>query len=319
MIKIKKRGEIMEKKGIKYFAITLLLAMLCLVTIILPQCDWGEEPAVGGQQQLVDALDAAFVRMLDSGEWRTIVAADPVAGPLVVNIADCYPRIFDDDVEIYPFPENPTGLLADILANKQIRVGSYRVDDVPGTFHIFDDVNELIMRAIIDELGNGYGLDNGSIEIVHVDVFPPSSNRLYNMLNSGKFDITNFNAALGATALDQRRRKLALFTCSIFGTHWYIHVKESSAYQTMDDVVADTNAKICVGQLSSRLSEDFFKNAQSIDKQFEDDDLVVCSNGVDDGTYDAYLHFDPTPTLPGLRSIPMGIISGIPIWVAKKP
>ena len=46
------------------------------------------------------------------------------------------------------------------------------------------------------------------------------------------------------------------------------------------------------------------------------DDLTVCSQGVSDGTYDAYLHFDPTPALPDLRSIDMQIVSGIPIWVA---
>jgi len=83
----------------------------------------------------------------------------------------------------------------------------------------------------------------------------------------------------------------------------------------MDDVQADTTADLCVGQLSSRLSEDYFKNSQSIDKLFTEDDLVVCSEGVSDGTYDAYLHFDPVPYTPDLGSIPMGIVSGIPIWV----
>jgi hypothetical protein len=49
------------------------------------------------------------------------------------------------------------------------------------------------------------------------------------------------------------------------------------------------------------------------------DDLVVCSEGVRDGTFDAYLHFDPVPvSYPepnDLRAIPMQIVSGIPIWV----
>ncbi|MFC1591581.1 hypothetical protein ACFL43_03555 [Thermodesulfobacteriota bacterium] len=309
----------MKSMVVKSLAVAVPVAMLCLCTMMLPQCDWGKAPAENGHDQLVDALDAAFIRVLDSGQWREIVNDDPTAGPLIVNIADCYPRIVEDEVEIYPFPSNPTGLLSDILASKKIRVGTYAVDDTPGTFHIFDKVNALILRAIIDELGKGYGLEDGEIEIAHIDVWPPSSNLLYTMLNKGDFDITNFNAALGATALDARRRKVARFTCSIFGTNWYIQVKDSSSYQTMDDVLADTNADLCVGQLSSRLSEDFFKNAKSIDKRFLDDDLVVCGNGVDNGTYDAYLHFDPVPVLPGLRSISMGIVSGIPIWVAGGP
>jgi hypothetical protein len=76
-----------------------------------------------------------------------------------------------------------------------------------------------------------------------------------------------------------------------------------------------------VGQLSARLSEDYFRNAKSIAPQFTADDLIVCSEGVRDGIYEAYLHFDPIPYLPELRSIPMQIVSGIPIWVAgdEKP
>ena len=109
---------------------------------------------------------------------------------------------------------------------------------------------------------------------------------------------------------------MARFTCTVFGTNWYIHVRDDSSYQTFDDVQADTTADLCVGQLSSRLSEDYSKNAASIAKQFTTDYLVVCSGGVSDGTFDAYLHFDPTPYTSDLRVIPMNIVSGIPIWVA---
>jgi hypothetical protein len=147
---------------------------------------------------------------------------------------------------------------------------------------------------------------------------------MFEGLNNGDFDIIGFNAALGATVsvegVEKRRRKVARFTCTVFGTPWYIHVRNDSSYQTFDNVIADTTADLCVGQLSSRLSEDYFKNAASIAKQFTDDDLTVCSEGVRGGTYDAYLHFDPVPASypppDDLRSIPMQIVSGIPIWVA---
>jgi ABC-type amino acid transport substrate-binding protein len=258
-----------------------------------------------GKDQLVQALDAAIARIIDSGQWRAIVNSDPVAGPLIVNIGDCYPRIEDEGNVIYPFPSNPVGLLKDILDSKQIRIGDYDVNDpfVPGTFHIFDTVNPAIMRAIIDELGKGYGIpsspDPGAIQIVPVYLWPPSSALMFEGLNKGDFDIIGFNAALGATVsvdgVEKRRRDVARFTCTVFGTNWYIHVRNDANYQTIDDVIADTTADLCVGQLSSRLSGDYFKNAASIAKQFTDDDLTVCSDGVRDGTYDAYLHFDPVP------------------------
>ncbi len=175
--------------------------------------------------------------------------------------------------------------------------------NTPGTFHVFDDFNPALMRAIIDELGKGYGLppspDPGALQIVPVLISPPSSSLVFTGLNNGDYDITDFLGALGATAsvngVEARRRKLARFTCTAFGTPWYIHVRNDSTYNTFDDVVADTTADICVGQLSARLSEDYFKNAKSITQVFEEDDLVKCSEGVMDGTYDAYLHFDPVP------------------------
>ena len=258
-----------------------------------------------------------------------IVNSDLVAGPLIVNMADCYPRIEDDGDIIYPFPANPVGLLKEILDTKTIVVGDYDVNDpfVPGSFHVFDTVNPLILRAIIDELGAGYGIprspDPGAIQIIRVNVWPPSSALMFSKLKNGDFDIVGFNAALGATVsvegVEKRRRDVARFTCTVFGTNWYIHVRDDSSYTTLDDVIADTTAKLCVGQLSSRLSEDYFKNAASISKQMTTDDLVVCSEGVRDGTFDAYLHFDPVPvSYPDpndLRAIPMQIVSGIPIWV----
>ena len=312
----------------KSVSLMMMFIMLCFFSALLRQCTTKEDPAVG-KDQLVDALDAAFARMLDSGKFREIINSDPVAGPLMVNIADCYPRIDEDGVEIYPFPQNPTGLLKNILDSKQIRMGTFDVVTTPGTFHVFDKVNPALMRAIIDELGKGYGIppspDPGAIQIVPVLLWPPSSSLVFTGLNNGDFDITDFLGALGATAkvggIPDRRRKLARFTCTVFGTPWFIHVRNDSPYQTFDDVLADTNADLCVGQLSSRLSDDYFKNAKSITQKFTTDDLTECSEGVRDGVYDAYLHFDPIPYLPELRSIPMQIVSGIPIWVAgdEKP
>jgi hypothetical protein len=320
----------MKKENLQHFIVTSITLVICIFTALLPQPVLGSgsiPPSVIGKDQLVDALDAAFARVLDSGKYREIINNDPVAGPLMVNIADCYPRIVEDGVVIYPFPQNPTGVLKNILDSKKIRMGTFDVvnHNTPGTFHVFDNVNVVIMRAIIDELGKGYGIpsspDPGAIQIEQVLIWPPSSGKVFTMLNNGAFDITDFLGALGATAtvggVPERRRKLARFTCTIFGTPWYIHVRNDSPYQTVDDVLADTTADLCVGMLSARLSADYFKNANSITQGL--DDLAECSAGVVDGTYDAYLHFDPIPSLSGLRSIPMHIDSGIPIWVAGDP
>ena len=325
--------------------ISFLALLICLISVVVlyPAMVRGEDYPGQGKDQLVQALDAAIARVINSGEWRAIVNSDPDVAPLIVNMADCYPRIEDGEDVIYPFPENPVGLLKEILDTKQIIVGDYDVNDpfTPGTFHVFDNVNPALLRAIIDELGAGYSIPKspnpGAIEIVPNYLWPPSSALMFERLALGRdwvdpedptqrgHDINGFNAALGATVsvdgVEKRRRDVARFTCTVFGTNWYAHVRDDSSYQTIDDLIADSTADFCVGQLSSRLSEDYFQNAQSIDKQFTADDLVVCSEGVRDGVYDAYLHFDPTPvSYPepnDLRAIPLQIVSGIPIWVAK--
>ena len=320
------------KKRIRGTRAAILISAFFTVTLLLcPLMVSAQETYRGqGKDQLVRALDASIARVLDSGQWRSIMNSDPVVTPLVVNIGDCYPRIEDDGDIVYPFPQNPVGLLEHILTTREISVGDYDVNDpfVPGTFHQFDNVSPALLRAIIDELGKGYGIppspDPGAIQIVPVYLWPPSSALMFNGLNNGNFDIVGFNAALGATVsvggIEKRRRDVARFTCTVFGTPWYMHVRDDASYQTLDDVIADTSARLCVGQLSSRLSEDYFKNAASIAQQFTADDLIVCSEGVRDGTFDVYLHFDPVPvSYPppnNLRSIPTQIVSGIPIWVA---
>ena len=315
------------KTSIKRKPVATFTLAACIIStlLFLPVTARGQAEQYRGQgkDQLVQALDAAIARMLDSGQYRAIVNSDPVAGSLMVNIADCYPRITEDSVEIYPFPNPPTGLLATIVSSKQIRVGYYDAAGAPGSFNVFNTVNAGLMRAIVDELGKGYGIppspDPGAIQIVQVPIFPPSSSTFFTRLNNGDFDISDLLGALGATANKKRRRAQARFTCTVFGTPWYIHVRDDSSYQTFDDVLADPNAVLCVGMLSSRLSEDYFKNATIVNQMLVDD-LTVCSEGVRDGIYDAYLHFDPVPLFypapNNLRAIPMDLVSGVPIWVA---
>jgi hypothetical protein len=289
--------------SIRKFPVIAALIAFCLSAGLLVQCT-KPQPAATGKDQLVAALDAAFIQILSNGKWRQIT--QPL-GPLVVNIADCYPT--PDDA---PFPADPTGALADILNSRKIRVGSYP-DKYSGSFDAYTEVNEQLLRAMLDELGAAYKLP-APIEIERVYIDPPSSSILFTKLNEGAFDISDLNSALGGVSNSQRRRSMARYTCTIFGSGWFLQVKENSSYKTIADFQADPGAKLCSGMLSSQLGKDYFVN-QQITSQYEND-LELCGQGVLDGTYDAYLHFDPVPVKNGLRSIDTGIVSGVPYWVA---
>ena len=129
---------------------------------------------------------------------------------------------------------------------------------------------------------------------------------MFAALDNGDHDINGFNAALGATVsvdgVEKRRRDVARFTCTVFGTNWYAHVRDDSNYTTIDDLIADSTADLCVGQLSSRLSNDYFQNANSIDQQFFADDLVVCTHAVDaHGVQRAVIRLDDLSLAPAMR------------------
>ncbi len=70
-----------------------------------------------GRQQLIDAMDAAWVRVLDDGTYRAIVNRHDM-GDVTLNIVDCLPK-----PEVTPYPEKPEGTLRRILDEKRIKVG----------------------------------------------------------------------------------------------------------------------------------------------------------------------------------------------------
>ncbi len=293
----------MQRSAFRRSVFPAAAILLTLSIVLLAQCTQNNAPA-SGKDQLVAALDAAYIRVLSSGSWREITRP---LGRLVVNIADCYPT--PDDA---PFPENPTGVLADILNNRKIRVGSYPTK-YSGSYDAYLEVNEKILLAILDELATAYSLP-GPIAIERVYIDPPSSSSMFAALNAGQFDISDLNSALGGVSNSQRRRQMARFTCTAIASGWFLQIRAQAAYQSVEDLQADTNAKICCGMLSSQLAKDFFP-AQQVTSVIEND-IAECSQGVLDGTYAAYVHFDPEPVAAGLRTIDTGIVSGVPFWVA---
>ena len=64
-----------------------------------------------GHQQLVDAFDAAWTRVVRSGEYRNIINGfvEPIPGVIdasdyIINQSDCLPN-----AELTPFPAKPKG------------------------------------------------------------------------------------------------------------------------------------------------------------------------------------------------------------------
>ncbi len=71
------------KKCMYHSLLSIVAALvICCSAVITPMASLAAEEEYPGQgkDQLVDALDAAIARVLDSGRWREIINSDPVAG-----------------------------------------------------------------------------------------------------------------------------------------------------------------------------------------------------------------------------------------------
>jgi hypothetical protein len=303
----------MKQRVIKRHIVIFFLVLISLIALTFSKPTLGAENTTSstGKNQLVQALNAAFIRVLSSGKWNEITKP---YGPMVVNLADCYPT-----PDYAPFPKKPVGLLKTILDSRQIKVGMYPAT-LEGSANYFLPLNNALYDAIFNELVKAYNLP-GPITRIPVIVNPPSGNLLFKQLNTGVFDITDLNCALGGASTGwsyqtqkQLRRHIARFTCTVLSSGQYLQVKKDSPFQSMADLQADPNTKICAGMLSSQLATAYFPG--HVVHLPAGNDIQECGDGVLNGTYAAYMHFDPTPVKPGLRTIDTAIVSGVPIWVA---
>jgi len=296
----------------------------CLLS--LPPSLAGPSSPAKGREQLVTALDAAWVRILDNGTYRQILNAHGAA-EVLVNIVDCLPS-----PDMIPFPEKPEGLLKQILDSKKIRVGTM-IDSPPGpetTANFFSPVTADMLKAVLKEIAGHYG--TGPITVTKVTIPPPFN--ATSALNKGEIDILDQLNALGGKSENLRRRTSRRFTCTLSGSKQVLYVKNEAPYKTFEDVLKDADVKICAGPLSTQLTNAYFKGPeQSVTTKYVFD-ISLCLAEVISGKADAMMSPLPdekyfpalidtkgdrvpdTDPRPLIRSIDTYLITGTPYWVA---
>lgn len=310
------------KKTIQY--LTQCVALSLFVTPALAELEGPPE----GRQQLVDALDAAWVRILDDGVFREIVSAHD-ADDLIINISDCLPR-----PEVTPFPAKPAGTLKKILDQRLIKVGvsTGGTLDAGTTATRFTGMSRDVLVAILAEMAAHYG--TGAISAEYVSIQPPFPNT--SVLNSGDVDIIGMVNALGGETEDLRRRVSRRFTCTITATRQILWLKKDGgpSWTNVNDAMNDADAKFCAGPLSNQLTHAYFDlPGQKVGTEFFSD-LDRCLRKLFNGEVDAMMspfpheRFFPaaidtdgdgetdTPTAGLFRPIDTNIVAGTPLWVA---
>ena len=239
-----------------------------------------------GQVQFISAIDAGWVRVLASGQYRDILndpanAAVP-QGDLpvdrVVNISDCLPN-----PKLTVYPENPTGLLKRMLETGEVKRCVIQGAPVASDTTNFFRHSEKIEDAIFAEIENHYGVKINRIDVVSP---PPIANTTE--LNNGSCDYINQVNALGGRTEGLRRRDTRLFSCTLSASSQYLHVPtinrggglpDTDHINSLDDLLADPGLRICSGGLSTQLANNYFANHQ-IDSVFMPGDISECAERV---------------------------------------
>ena len=313
---------------------SLVLVVVLVVTLVLsfllgsPQSLAGTSSPAKGREQLVSALDAAWVRIVDNGKYRQILNAHGAA-EVLVNIVDCLPS-----PDRTPFPEKPEGLLKKILDTKKIRVGTM-MNSPPGpetTANFFSPITADMLEAVLSEITRHYGTD--PITVTKVTIPPPF--HATSALNKGEIDILDQLNALGGISENVRRRTSRRFTCTLSGSKQVLYVKNEAPYKNFEDVLNDSDVKICAGPLSTQLTNAYFNGPnQSVTTKYVFD-ISLCLAEVINGKADAMMSPFPdekffpasidtngdkipdTNPHPLIRSIDTNLVTGTPYWVARE-
>ena len=301
------------------------LALLLLASVADAELNGPPE----GRQQLVDAIDAAWVRALDDGSVRAIVARHD-AQDLVINMADCLP-----DPEVTRYPDNPTGTLKRILDERNIRVGYTNTGELDrnSTALYFTQMGDEMIDLILQKIAAHY--ETGPINQTIVNIPPPFKNDTF--LNEGKVDILGLvNALGGSTKGGERRRKARRYSCTMTATGQYLWMLRDGGpgWQSVDDALAAEGAHFCAGPLSNELTKTYFGKRGNTSKTEFFNDLSRCLAKLANGEADAMVNplpderFFPefidtdgdgkaeTATKGLFRAVNTMIVAGTPLWVA---
>ena len=273
-----------------------------------------------GRQQLVDALDAAWIRVVASGKDREVYKSMPTskhgaASSYMVTLADCLPS-----PEVAPFPEQPVGLLKEILERGVIRQVVQKTTDTPDdTSYYFSAATDALFEAVLVELRNHYKVD---LTVENV-VMPPGPLPSTSLLVDGRADIISQLNATGGETQGMRRRSSRRFTCTMSAISQYLHIPENSPLareiNSVDDLHDRSGLRICAGPLATQTARAFFPQHKVSTKFMKD--LTGCVADTQAGKFD--LIFNPLSSLEiadikGFKAVNTWIVAGTPLWVARE-
>jgi hypothetical protein len=282
--------------------------------------DWSDEEIARGRQQLVAAIDAAWIRIIDSGRDQEVLKKYPenmpgAANSYMVRLVDCLPQ-----PEIAPWPEKPVGMFKDILDTGVIRQLVQGVPETPkNTSWYFSGISVEYQNMVIEDIGKHYGVEL-KVEAV---VLPPGRLPATSILTAGKIDIISQMNATGGNTQGLRRRMSRRFSCTMSASSQFIHIPEKSELideiNSLNDLIARPEVRICAGPLTTQTAQAYMPEHTVSTKYVND--LTACDTAIKKGKLDVIinpLHDLSIAGIEGYKSVPTLLVAGTPLWVAAE-
>lgn len=305
----------------------LLLTMAAIVPLLTAGQAAAESAEERGREQLILAINAAWVGMLDDGTYAQIMSGSafpgaPAASTYHVNIADCLPA-----PEVNPYPAGLKGRFKNIIQSGNIVVASFAggAPNIGDTASYYGPFSDAITNTIIDRIGEHYGVNLSVTDIV----LPPPFFETTSVLVSNsqpRADIVDQVNATGGTTQGLVRRDSRRFSCTLAASGQFLHVpaRLAATITSVAALRAHPELRICTGNLSTQTMNEFFP--QHVVRTERANDIANCDARIAAGTQDILVNSMPSlsvATAAGLvlqntyTDIDTQIYAGTPLWVAK--
>jgi ABC-type amino acid transport substrate-binding protein len=314
--------QFLSRLSLTLFTTALLILTGCTTTASVDEASSSAsvDDVAKGREQMVRAFDAAWVRVMASGKQQEILNSEPpndpgLANSYVVRMADCLPL-----PDLTPYPENPTGLLQKVLDAGEIRMLTQDVPNTPAdSSYFFSTLSERYFQAILDELGNHYGV---TITRTNVAAVPGRLASTSYLLNDEVDAVSQLNATGGRTQ-NLRRRISRRYTCTLAASTQFIHIPENSELvseiNSLHDLMDRPEVRICAGPLTTQTAKAFMPNHKVTTRYISD--IAECDQRVKAGKADIIINPIPDLNMSGIdgyKSVHTLIVAGTPLWVAME-
>ena len=282
--------------------------------------DWSPEEVAEGREQLIQAFDAAWIRIIHSKRYQDVLDSEPTNMPgasedYIIRLVDCLPQ-----PEIAPWPEKPVGMFKDILDTGVIRQLTQGVPETQAnTSWYFSGVSQKLQEMVIDDIAKHY---NVKLKVESI-VLAPGRLPATSILTANKIDFISQLNALGGNTQGMRRRTSRRFSCTMSASTQFIHIPAKSELvqeiKSLGDLVNRPDISVCAGPLTTQTAQAFMPEHTVKTKYVND--LTVCDKSVKDGKLDVIINPLNDLSIAGIDgyvAVPTMIVAGTPLWVAAE-